>query len=328
MKIKLMENKAPKILISNSAMNKMKAFVDGKDKEIGWLGTVIREGMQYFIEDVYLFKQEVHSTTTEITPEGLSEFAMELMNTENGVEIWNNMKLWGHSHVNMGVNPSGQDDKQVETFESCGYDFFIRIICNKQRQVRLDLYDYETGIIYQELEYSIYYTDEQAKMIDMINAKIKSLQKALDDKLSLNNEEKEAIKSEIKEKVTDKAYTYTNKYGGYNKYNGYGMSNYSNWWDEQRKIEDNFSKKNEISEMEEEIEEEIEKAINIFDDFSASETFEGYMHIESGGDIREILRQEVSRGVAFELEELICDYVITHDEQYQEYIKETYGGII
>ena len=66
--------------------------------EVGWLGTVYynSEHNYYFVSDVFLFDQEVHGTTTEITPEGLADFATELLQREDGMEIWNNMKLWGH----------------------------------------------------------------------------------------------------------------------------------------------------------------------------------------------------------------------------------------
>src|SRR5690606_11009605 len=108
---------------------KMFIYVDECNDEIGWLGTAkIMEGNEHnivFIDDVFLFDQEVHATTTEITPEGLTEFANELIEMgDKGIEIWNNIKVWGHSHVNLGVSPSGQDDKQMKTFRDGGHDWF------------------------------------------------------------------------------------------------------------------------------------------------------------------------------------------------------------
>ena len=117
MSVKLMKGFEPKIFINVNAMNKMKEYIRQSSLEIGWLGTCEKlDNSSYYIGDVFLFKQEVHATTTEITTEGLSEFAMELLSTNDGIEIWNNMKVWGHSHVNMGTSPSSQDDKQIEVF--------------------------------------------------------------------------------------------------------------------------------------------------------------------------------------------------------------------
>ena len=66
MKVKLMKNKKPKIYINNDVYNKIFEYVNGINKEIGWLGTVIRNGLEFTIEDVFLFKQEVHATTTDV----------------------------------------------------------------------------------------------------------------------------------------------------------------------------------------------------------------------------------------------------------------------
>ena len=92
MNVKLMKNFAPKVYIDIKAMNKMKEYVRQSSLEIGWLGTARRFSNQIFIDDVFLFKQEVHSTTTEITTEGLNEFAMELLSQEDGINIWNNFR--------------------------------------------------------------------------------------------------------------------------------------------------------------------------------------------------------------------------------------------
>ena len=150
MNVKLIKGYMPELYIYNDAMNKMEEYIRQSDLEIGWLGCATKEDGNYYIEDVFLFKQEVHSTTTEITTEGLNEFAMDLLYEENGVEIWNNMKVWGHSHVNMPTSPSGQDDKQIEVFAENAEDFFIRIIANKSGDFRIDLYDFTTGVIYEK----------------------------------------------------------------------------------------------------------------------------------------------------------------------------------
>ena len=123
------------------ARQKMEMYCDLSDGEIGWLFYVEKFDKQGFlITDCALLKQEVHATTTEITAEGLLEF-------------WNNtptdqqskIKGWGHSHVNMSTNPSGQDDSQMEYFKD-GNPWFIRLITNKKREYYIDIYDYEHGL--------------------------------------------------------------------------------------------------------------------------------------------------------------------------------------
>lgn len=196
----------PQVNITTNAYAKMTHIVNGCDKEVGWLGTVNwdRENNTIFIEDIYLFEQEVNYTTCEISPEGLAKFAEELLQQSNGVEIWNNIKLWGHSHVNMEVSPSGQDNDQMDTFADHN-DWFLRIIANKKGDLKIDLFDYTSNIYFEDLPWNIY----------------------IEELVTI----KPLIDKEIKEKVKEKKYAnaYTNGYG----YLGYSKS--------KKKKEDNIT---------------------------------------------------------------------------------------
>jgi len=77
----------PQIIIKKQALAKMKILIDECDDEIGWLGTAFREKNTILIDDVFLFRQEVHSATTEITTEGLTQFAEEILAREGGIEL-------------------------------------------------------------------------------------------------------------------------------------------------------------------------------------------------------------------------------------------------
>ena len=200
-KIEVLEVCIPKIVISQDAMIKMHHYTEICDKEIGWLGTAYKKDKEIYIDDVFLFEQEVHSTTTEITPEGLSEFGESLMKRDDGIEIWNNLKAWGHSHVNMGVSPSGQDDKQVETFSESGHDWFIRIITNKKGDLRIDLYEFNQGIIYNDIPWREELSKEEQEIMNMIEELENKLEEIEDKK---SEKFKENIEKEIKEKVSKK----------------------------------------------------------------------------------------------------------------------------
>ena len=258
MNVKLMDRFAPKISINLNAMNKMKEYVRQSDLEIGWLGTSRRVGNVFYIDDVFLFKQEVHATTTEITTEGLNEFAMDLLYEENGVEIWNNMKVWGHSHVNMPTTPSGQDDKQIEVFAENAEDFFIRIIANKSGEFRIDLYDFTTGVIYEKLPYEINYGGD-TEIIESLYRKIAEIEEMICTRINPNEGLVNSIKSEINDKVTKKTYNV-------NKNN---VTTCSSWWDDYTDYSGygNFSKKKEkTSEKEEE-----NSVFKIFDELEPEE---------------------------------------------------------
>lgn len=123
------------------AREKMELYCDLSEGEIGWLGSVEKiEGEGFLITDCFLLKQEVHATTTEIDPTALLEL-WEATPEEDRPKI----KMWGHSHVQMSTNPSGQDDDQMDYFKD-GNPWFIRLITNKRREYYIDVYDYDKGI--------------------------------------------------------------------------------------------------------------------------------------------------------------------------------------
>lgn len=166
------------LYILPEARNKMELYCDLSEGEIGWLAFVEKfDDQGFLITDCALLKQEVHSTTTEITAEGLLEFWNAV-----APEKHNQIKLWGHSHVNMSVNPSGQDDAQMDYFKD-GNPWFIRLITNKKREYYIDIYDYANGI-----------------KVHMDQADLKTYNPSA-------AELRKSIEAEIKEKVKEKKYT-------------------------------------------------------------------------------------------------------------------------
>ena len=239
--VKVLEKKMPEVWITQKASNKMKSYVDLCDDEIGWLCTAVEQNKnQYIITDAILFEQEVHSTTTEITPEGLAKFAEEILQQDGGVELWNSIKVWGHSHVNMTPTPSGQDNSQMEIFADNKQDWFIRIIANKKGEMKLDLYDFDYGVIYENVPFQIAYNDDEAEIYNKIQEikaeieeKLKGLQTELERLVEKNQDDIEKeVTEEIAKKVVKKE---TKKLGtiGYSEYlrdnktyYSYGNGNY------------------------------------------------------------------------------------------------------
>lgn len=265
MKVKPMKNNTPKIYMTEVAKQKMETYIVECNEEVGWLATVSNEGLDYVIEDTFLFKQQVHATTCEITTEGLTDFANEILLLPDGMEIWNNIRCWGHSHVNMGVFASAQDDKQMEIFEDTGHDFFIRLIGNKKGAWNVTLYDYKNRVIWEEMSITTIFDENKQGDIQVLQDQIKILQEELQSIQNASLINKEEIKTEIKEKVTKFAPTVY--YGG-RAYGSYGSNvqtfdesyDYSRWWDtgvKKNKKKDTASVKT--------MEEEIENAYNTGD---------------------------------------------------------------
>lgn len=156
----LYEQETPRIFATPLALYKMRYYIDNTDKEIGWLGYVSKlSDNQYLIEDVFLLKQKVHSATTEIDAEALAKLATDLIKQgEEGMTLYNKIRMWGHSHVNMSTGASGQDDRQMDEFATS--DFYIRLIGNKRGEWNVCLYDYVQNILWSGLELELYYDVE------------------------------------------------------------------------------------------------------------------------------------------------------------------------
>ena len=173
LKVELINGGVPDIYVSPLANAKMQHYVDIVSDEVGWLGTVEElECGDYLIEDVFLFEQRVSGATTEITEDALADFAQEVLQQEDGMEIMNKLRFWGHSHVNMATMPSGQDNDQMDTFASSGHDFFIRGIFNKKGEVNFSIYDYAREVIFHHVDWQLY-TEENDELRDEIEAEIK-----------------------------------------------------------------------------------------------------------------------------------------------------------
>jgi len=145
----------PKVVVVRKVFNEMCSIVSSASTEVGWLGAVEVNGDQFTIKEIFVPNQTAHGTTCEITPQGLSDLAMELLKRPNGDQVFNSIRFWGHVHPSNDTNPSGQDNDQMRIFEeSCG-DFFLRGILGRYGRMEFTLFHYERGIISYDIPWSI-----------------------------------------------------------------------------------------------------------------------------------------------------------------------------
>ena len=299
MNVKMIKGFMPKVYINNNAMNKMQEYIRQCDNEIGWLGCAEKIDGAYHITDVFLFEQEVHSTTTEITTEGLNNFAMELMKTNNGIETWNNMRVWGHSHVNMSTSPSSQDESQMDLFLENTNDFFIRIIANKKDNFRIDIYDYEIGICYTEVPYDLMFDNETEKQVNKLSLQIRTLKDRLEKLLNPSEDLAKEIESEIKNKVREKVIVKNPTYKTY--YGGYQQSWNTNLTKEKKKI--------------------ITDSKEFFNELTDIEIFYIAETLENGGALSDLFEDYEFKGTTeYEIEDMVLEYSEAYPEKYYEYL--------
>lgn len=171
-KIKMPTVQADKatLRILPAAWRKIQALVDLVSTEVAWHGTVTKQGNIYTIEDVFVFPQKVTGATVT-TDE--TEYSMWLAQQSN--EVFNKLRFHGHSHVHMGVNPSGVDITYQENILKNLQDFYIFAIFNKDEKNYVTIYDVQDNIIYDDNDI-ILETDTEIEVwaTTQINAQIKS----------------------------------------------------------------------------------------------------------------------------------------------------------
>ena len=156
----------PYVIFSQQAHLEMTHIVDKCTQELGWWFLVdVLPGNGFFLHTLIVPKQTVSATSVEIDPEDLATITLQLMDEGKDPST---MYAWFHSHVNMGVTPSGTDEDQVEEYlDDC--PIFIRGIVNKRGDTKLDVFLRDEGVAYCSLPLFIegeYLSEEEKKPLD------------------------------------------------------------------------------------------------------------------------------------------------------------------
>lgn len=153
----LKERPKAKLIIQLEAWAKIQALVDQCNKEIAWHGLVTKEGNRYIMEDIIVFPQTVTGAT--VTSDD-TEYSLWLAQQPD--EIFNKIRAHGHSHVNMGVTPSGVDTTYQEDIIRNLNSFYIFSIFNKKGDNWCVIYDVEDNIVYEDKDIELYTPDANA----------------------------------------------------------------------------------------------------------------------------------------------------------------------
>lgn len=150
----------PRWYITATAYAKMKLLVHEHAKEIGWYGTVeAHPNNQYIINDIIVYPQHVSGATCEQDETKMFDFEMSLT-----TEQVNARRFQGHSHVNMGVTPSGVDETFYSRLMQQVNDYFMIAIINKSGSIYTRFYDVEHNIVYTDVP--IWVIDESGVCLD------------------------------------------------------------------------------------------------------------------------------------------------------------------
>jgi len=171
---------APRVLFTPEAWDQQCFIVKECALEVGWFTLVTHypESNVFVVDKIILPEQEVSPVETDISGEHWAAATFELI--QEG-EDPTRMYGWFHSHVDMGVTPSGQDERQVEEFLEDLVDVpevpaFIRGIQNKKGDLKIDVYYMHEGYAFTNVEHGIYdpnRIDNTAGLSDLIKKRVK-----------------------------------------------------------------------------------------------------------------------------------------------------------
>ena len=136
----------PKVYITTEAYVKLRKLVDDTTTEIGWYGTVTKmPGFEsvFVIDDILVYPQTVTGATCVQDDNRVFEFELNL-----STDQVNRKRFHGHSHVNMGVTPSGVDEQFYQDILTQVDDYFIVMITNKSGAYYTRFYDMQNNILY------------------------------------------------------------------------------------------------------------------------------------------------------------------------------------
>lgn len=219
-------NRKAKVFFTPDAWRKMQALVSDFDKEVAWHGIAHRgeddSKDEYYITDILVYPQEVTGATVNTDQE---KYEIWLMSHDD--DVFNNIRMQGHSHVNMGVTPSGVDtslyDQIIEQLDD--EMFYIFMIWNKKKDKTVRIYDIKKNILFDTADVTVETLPDSEDISNIRNLSEDEV-KAVTDFITRYREKRsvDSFIKKAKDMVKDKVYKPTTVYnGGHGSY-GYGAA--------------------------------------------------------------------------------------------------------
>lgn len=149
-------NRKAKIHFSGEAWVKMTALINSFSDEVAWHATAYRDDDEskdeYYIGDIFVYPQTVTGATVTTDQQRYEKWLMDLDD-----DTFNNLRMQGHSHVNMGVTPSAVDNTLYDGILDRLDDdmFYIFMIWNKKGDKTIMIYDFKKNILFDTADCEI-----------------------------------------------------------------------------------------------------------------------------------------------------------------------------
>lgn len=137
------------VIFSPVAFAKMTALVQSFDSEVAWHGVATRDAKEknrFYITDIIVYPQVVTGSTVNTDQD---EYTKWLYSQDD--EVFNNIRMQGHSHVNFATTPSAVDTAhQEKILAQLDKDmFYIFMIWNKKFERTVKIFDLANNTLYE-----------------------------------------------------------------------------------------------------------------------------------------------------------------------------------
>ena len=150
------DHKMFKVVHSLKAWAQVQVLIDHYNEEgneVSWFTPVIvdEEARTLTIPEIFVPEQEVDGVETD-APD-LDLVVHDALAAGYGLDT---LRGWFHLHPNgLTVTPSGQDEAQVQEYLENGYPNLLRGIINDSGDIKLDYYDTEANVVYNNMKNSV-----------------------------------------------------------------------------------------------------------------------------------------------------------------------------
>ena len=154
-------NRKATVYFTEIAWMKMQTLIREFDNEVAWHGVAYRGDDEtkdeYYITDILVYPQEVTGATVNTDQK---KYEMWLMMHDD--EVFSNIRMQGHSHVNMQTTPSGVDTTHQEKILAQLEDdmFYIFMIWNKRGEKTIKIYDLAKNILFDGTDVAVAVQDD------------------------------------------------------------------------------------------------------------------------------------------------------------------------
>ena len=158
------------VLFTPEAWTKMYLLIQDFSKEVAWHGVAQRSERtdmdEYIITDILVYPQTVSAASVDMDTAKYADWIGENIMDDR----FSNIRMQGHSHVNMAPNPSSVDLKHQEDILSMVPDdeFYIFMIYNKSLKRNIKVYDMKQNVLYEDGDITVGLVGDREGLSDFL----------------------------------------------------------------------------------------------------------------------------------------------------------------